>query len=133
MKSINYLSLAVLALFSACSKSDVAMSTETPKAQVAFSSPSVHAHYHPGDTVHFAAFASAPEMMHGYDLILLHQKSGDTLFAFHGHDHGKEIKVDTSWIHTEQSEALVRTQITVYVDHDKNFVRDEIEFHLLDN
>lgn len=109
------------------------MPAETPKAQVAFSSPSVHAHYHPGDTVHFAAFASAPEMMHGYDLILLHQKSGDTLFAFHGHDHGKEIKVDTSWIHTEQSEALVRTQITVYVDHDKNFVRDEVEFHLLDN
>lgn len=133
MKSINYLSLAVLALFSACSKSDVAIPAETPKAQVSLSSPALHAHYHPGDNVHMMAYAKAPELMHGYDLILYNVKNGDTLFSYHGHDHGTEITVDTSWIHTEQSEALVRTQITVYVDHDKNFVRDEIEFHLLDN
>lgn len=130
MKSILYIFLAASTLF-ACKKDEKPAPVETPKAKVDLISPKLHQHCHPGDTIWLEAVATAPEMMHGYEVYIFNKDNGDTLFHEHGHAHGQELQIKEFTVNPGLEELYSQAYVKVYIDHEHNFVADSVDFHCL--
>jgi len=88
-------------------------------------------HYHPGDTILLSGMASAPEMLHDYDVLIFNKENGDTLFHEHGHAHGTSITFEHKLVNPGDEEYYIQAFIKVYTNHDKDFVADSVDFHYL--
>ena len=75
--------------------------------------------------------ASAPEMLHDYDVLIFNKENGDTLFHEHGHAHGTSITFEHKLVNPGDEEYYIQAFIKVYTNHDKDFVADSVDFHYL--
>lgn len=130
MRKIFILTIVSVLAFS-CQKEEMTGTEETPGATVKLSSPAVHAHYHPGDTVWIMGKANSPDMMHGYDVMIFDKMSMDTVFHAHSHAHGTELDISEFTVNPGNKEIHTQAYIKVYIDHEKNFVADSVDFHYL--
>lgn len=124
MKTINYFSLALLAVsltFSGCDDHDHDDDHKhgDKKPTVTFINPTEGATYNEGDTLWLRVNMKSEEDLHDYSLEIKNMTTGKTEYSYGGHSHNKELTTALSYVPNVDATSAMQL-IVVNKDHDGN-------------
>lgn len=130
---ITFILLAMVVGITSCKKDkendDITNPNPTPTATIAISEPEDMQMFDGGETVHIHAHISAPFDLHGYELFIINESSGDTVWTIDEHTHSMEIHIEETWVNDVTMHSDMVLQVKAIIDHDGNFTIAERHFH----
>lgn len=83
-----------------------------------------------GATLIISAEASAPEELHGWEIILRNKATGVQIDNFDEHDHGTSFQVEQDWVANVPPGTEVELEFIVVVDHEDNTNSKKVNFQV---
>ena len=134
---LNLIFSAILAaaIITSCKKKDeetnntTTTPTPTPVANIVINSPSEGAMFELDSVVTINVDITADFEMHGYDVYVINETAGDTVWTDGLHDHGESFHIDGTWTNnvTEHSDMMIK--VVAEIDHDGNTTEKSLHFH----
>jgi hypothetical protein len=81
------------------------------------------------ETVHVHVMVEANYDLHGYEVLMINESSGDTVWSTDAHDHGQSYHIEGDWVNNVSDHSDMLLKVIVEKDHDGNTQVEERHFH----
>lgn len=130
-----YAIILAAVLITSCKKkdedtNDTTTPTPTPVATIVIHQPVEGAMYALDSVVTINVDITAADFeMHGYDVYLINETVGDTVWTTGLHDHGESFHIDGTWTNNVTDHSDMMLKVVAEIDHDGNTTEKSVHFH----